>query len=363
MLVIKSSMQSEKRILIIEDHLNAADTLKSNLEALNENLSISILASAEEALLELKLSYFDMVITDTHLPGMSGFELLEIIKRIRPKTKVFIVSDSAEGDIKKKFALAGAEAFFIKPVDIPEFLDAIERSLGFTNTILTPELQLEKDEPEEVKTSGLPRELLTLKRKLNAQAIFLLGKVGQILMSEGKLPKDRFEPNFIPKLFQLIQIPDEISEELQALAHRNLHTFRIANSDIISIQIESSYLLVIVIPKDNFADLSSVYHSTDAINDILKTLGGTTMLDASAIDKLSVNDYKQIENEPETDDALLVDALNFDVRPEDADSFWDALYSQKTTPASDPESISYDQAKDLGVDIPDDQEKHYDSNE
>ena len=50
--MIESSMQSEKRILIIEDHLNAAATLKSNLEILNTNLNITILASAEEALLD-----------------------------------------------------------------------------------------------------------------------------------------------------------------------------------------------------------------------------------------------------------------------------------------------------------------------
>lgn len=347
--MIESSMQSDKRILIIEDHLNAAVTLKSNLEILNTNLNITILASAEEALLELNQSSFDMVISGVLLPGMSGFELLEIIKKTSPQTKVFIVSDPAEGDIKKKFAIAGADAFFYKPVDLAEFLDAVERSLGFIGTILPPELQLEKDEPQEVKTPGLPGKLSTLKQKLNAQAIFLLGKVGQILMSEGKLPKDKLGTNFIPKLFQMIQIRENLSEELNARAHRHLHSFRIANYDIISIQFESSYLLLIVIPKDHFADLSSVYHTTDAIYSILKNLGATTMLDASNIDSLSVDEYKQIENESQTDDSLLESALNSDVKPEDADSFWEELYSQKSTPESDPDSISYDQAKESGT--------------
>lgn len=349
--MIKSNMPSEKMILIIDDHLNAAKVFKANLESLNKNLNIILIPSGEEALLELKKSTFDLVIADIILPGISGFKLLKTIKKNSPKTKVFIVSGVADPGIKKKIAKAGADAFFYKPVDIAEFLDAVERSLGFIGTILTPELQLENEAPDEIKTPGLPGKLSKLKNQLDAQAIFLLGKVGQILMSDGELPQSEFDSDFIPRFFQLINIRETISKEMNALAPRNLHVFRIADYDIVSIRFVSSYILLIFIPKDKYEVLNTLYESIDEIYGNLKNLGVTTVLDNSILDSLSLETDEVSEIFPMNEDALLAKALDTNIDLEDANSFWEEFKSQKSTPDTDPESISYDQAKDLGVDF------------
>ncbi|MCK5344122.1 MAG: response regulator, partial [Candidatus Heimdallarchaeota archaeon] len=342
--MIESSMSNEKSVLIIDDHVNAAEAFKSNLKLLKKNLNISILLSAEEAVLELKHSDFDLVISDIVLPGMSGFDLLKQIKKTSPQTKVFIVSGVADQGIKKEIAKAGADAFFYKPVDIAELLDAVERSLGFIGTILTPELHLEKDDPEDKKYPVLPAKLSALKKELNAEAVFLLGKVGQILASEGELPEGYFNSDFISRLFQLIQKREYISEELNELAPQNLHSFRVANYDILSVQFLSSYLLLIIIPKDQFANFSTIFNSTTKIYSNLKNLGVTTVLDSSILDGLSLKDEPKV-TEPLNADRLLMQALDTDINLEDADSFWEELDSRKASIHKHTGTISYDQAK------------------
>ncbi len=348
--MIESGMSSQKRILIVDDQKNAAETFKSNLELLNKNLHISILPSTEETLLELKQNTFDLVISDILLPGKSGFELLEYIKKTSPQTKVFIVSGVGDRDIKKKIAKAGADAFFYKPVDIAEFLDAVERILGFIGTLLKPELQLEIVETEEIKPTGLSTKLSTLKQDLDAQAVFLIGNAGQILMSEGELPGSEFENTFIPRLSQLIKIRESIPEELNSVAPQNLHSFRIMDYDILSIQLISSYILLIAFPKDQFANFSSIYQSTTAIYQNLQNLGVTTVLDASILDGLSLNEDNKKEDG--ADDALLSKALETDVNPEDADSFWEEDGSiNSSAPEPGTASLSFDEAKDLGLEF------------
>jgi DNA-binding NarL/FixJ family response regulator len=347
--MIKSSMQSDKKVLIIDDHLRIADVFKSNLELLNKNLVISILPTAEEALLEISKTKFDLIIADILLPGISGFELLKIIKTSHPEIKVFIVSGVADPEVKKQIAKAKADAFFYKPVDFAEFLDAVERSLGFIGTILVPELQLEIEEPEDIQSPGLQQKLSALKQELNADAVFLIGKVGQILMSDGDLPSPDFDSNFIPKISRLINKRELITEELISLAPRNFHNFRISNYDVLTVRFISSYLLMIILKKDQLADLSSFYQSADGIYSNLMKIGATSVLNPADLDGLDLF-LDNNESRPESSDALLSEALESDVNPEDVDSFWEEFNSRKPgTSDVNTGSLSFEQAKDLGV--------------
>ena len=57
------------------------------------------------------------VFSDINMPGMTGFELLEIINQKYPNIRVSMISAYGDGDNHKKAIASGAKEFFIKPID------------------------------------------------------------------------------------------------------------------------------------------------------------------------------------------------------------------------------------------------------
>lgn len=64
--------------MLVEDDAFLASILHSRL--LSQNVQLTVAKNGEEAITALAGSAFDAVLLDVLLPGMSGFEVLEIIR-------------------------------------------------------------------------------------------------------------------------------------------------------------------------------------------------------------------------------------------------------------------------------------------
>jgi FixJ family two-component response regulator len=70
------------------------------------------------------------IITDLHMPGMSGLELLADMTR-RGWTQPVLMMTAFPTDLARDKALAnGAHAFLTKPIDPDALLDAVERAVA-----------------------------------------------------------------------------------------------------------------------------------------------------------------------------------------------------------------------------------------
>jgi FixJ family two-component response regulator len=65
-----------------------------------------------------------------NLPGMSGLELLEILRSRRITTPAIILAGQRNCDILNRAQRAGALAVLQKPVAAPELIDWVGRALG-----------------------------------------------------------------------------------------------------------------------------------------------------------------------------------------------------------------------------------------
>lgn len=114
------------QILIVDDDQHINDMLKENL--CTEGYDVIVAYSGTEALMLLAKEKPDLILLDLMLPGITGEELLPLIKGIP------VIVLSAKADISDKVGLlrGGAVDYITKPFNMQELLARIEVQLRKT---------------------------------------------------------------------------------------------------------------------------------------------------------------------------------------------------------------------------------------
>lgn len=121
-------MARPAHILVVDDSLTSSNKLTEILEA--QGYLVAVAPSAEEAIVLFNIQEFDLVITELMLPGMSGLNMMKIMKERRHECDVVIVSSNASSFNTLKSLRQGAYDFIVKPIDDEAVLyNVIERAL------------------------------------------------------------------------------------------------------------------------------------------------------------------------------------------------------------------------------------------
>lgn len=115
------------KILIVDDEKGIREIFSLLLK--ERGHTVREASSGEEALTIIPLFSPDLLLLDMNLPGISGIDLLERVKRESPKTSVIIMT--AFGSIRSAVEATrlGAYDYLEKPVDNDELLLLIARAL------------------------------------------------------------------------------------------------------------------------------------------------------------------------------------------------------------------------------------------
>ncbi len=119
----------EGTILVVDDERNIRRTLRMVLEG--DGLEVRDAERAEDALSILAEEAVDVLVTDIRLPGMSGIELLERVKR-DPATAampVVVISGHASVSEAVDAVKLGATDFFEKPLDRERVLVSVRNAV------------------------------------------------------------------------------------------------------------------------------------------------------------------------------------------------------------------------------------------
>jgi DNA-binding NarL/FixJ family response regulator len=127
------------RILIADDHPIVRRGLRQILEENRTVLSVDEAGTGQEALEKVKKGRFDMVLLDISMPGMSGLEALDALKKLNPSLPVLILSIYPEEEYAVRALKAGASGYLTKKSAPDELITAI-RKLARGERYISPSL-------------------------------------------------------------------------------------------------------------------------------------------------------------------------------------------------------------------------------
>lgn len=115
------------KILICDDHKIVRDGLSQILQQLKDVSLIREAGDGNEALTVLKNDFFDILLLDISLPGMSGLEILKAVKTKWPATNVLMLSMHPQEQYAIRALKLGASGYLTKDTASEELLLAVKR--------------------------------------------------------------------------------------------------------------------------------------------------------------------------------------------------------------------------------------------
>ena len=336
---------SSHHILIVEDQREVSRLLRSALETLESEMDVIEIPSGEEAILHSTNNRVDLLVSDYRLPGMTGIELMHKVHINHPRAKVILVTGQTDPRIRREVAEAGADAFFIKPVPMADFLDAVERHLGLVETLLPPE-PISTDDTEIKRT--IPDLLAGLRQDLSAIAVLLLNDRGRILARAGDLPDRENEVALVASLVSIYIAGQNVSLQLGQKTSSNWSIFNGGTYDLVFAPVGLTHAMLVI--GEGIAGMERVLNSIEFFSEARKNIErGIIEINQvnSAVEEPPTTPLPVIEQTMEEVEPLFMDDQP-KLKPAEVNDYWDEAASNQKA-VSNPDMLSYEQAKQLGL--------------
>lgn len=118
-------MSEPVRILVVEDQYFFRVALRTTIEARSDMLIVAETGQGGEALDLCRRHRADVVIMDLRLPGISGFEAIEVIHREMPGLGILVLSNYEGSEDVHRALSSGALAYLTKDASADLLIDAI----------------------------------------------------------------------------------------------------------------------------------------------------------------------------------------------------------------------------------------------
>jgi response regulator RpfG family c-di-GMP phosphodiesterase len=141
------------RVLVVDDDASVRTFIAAALT--DAGHSVALAEDGQRAIEMVRGETFDLVLTDVKMPGMSGLQVLEEVKRLSPATEVIVVTAFASLDTAIKALRNGAYDLITKPLEDIETLYRVaqraleRRRLSSENRLLVQNLQARNVELKE----------------------------------------------------------------------------------------------------------------------------------------------------------------------------------------------------------------------
>jgi two-component system response regulator RegX3 len=117
---------SQARILVVEDEVSLADTVRYNLE--REGYAVAVAVDGRRALERFRADTPSLVILDLMLPELSGLDVCREIRQISTVPIIMVTAKDSEAD-KVSGLEIGADDYVTKPFSVRELVSRVRAHL------------------------------------------------------------------------------------------------------------------------------------------------------------------------------------------------------------------------------------------
>jgi len=359
-------MATKYRVLVVDDQQDVRSMLRSGVETLGSEFSAVTVPSGEEAVLEMSMQKFDLLVTDVRLPGISGLEVLRRVRTRYPDMKIILITGVLDPVIRRNVADADADAFFLKPIEMADFLDAVERCLGIVEDKMPQSSLLqETDIPED----GIAERLTKLRNDLSAFSAILFDEFGRVVVQAGELPADEAATaTLYPALMSGFSSGMKVSHFLGASRPESLTYFGGTKFALFFAPVSTSHALLVAVNAVQMDEQISyavqfVYNALYDLQNILEHMGVSVRSEEPGPAPEDVEPFEEDAEYIEEDlkeapilDAIFENAAAAAGKIKDLDAFWDSAADGVSEDVSQADVLTYEQALQLGLTPEDDAE-------
>jgi CheY-like chemotaxis protein len=116
-----------RRILVVDDEKGVRDAMAGILSDLGYEVAVA--ADGDEALVLLKDSTFEIVLTDLNMPGMDGLSLARRIKQ-DSSTPVVLITGSDKRSVEARIKDSAVDSVLFKPFRVEELMAVVIKAFS-----------------------------------------------------------------------------------------------------------------------------------------------------------------------------------------------------------------------------------------
>jgi|SRR5581483_328360 len=169
-----------KRILFVDDEPMVLQGLQRSLRSMRSDWEMAFVNGGQQALEAIGREFFDIVVTDMRMPGMSGVELLEEVKKRSPQSLRMVLSGQSDRDSILR-CVNPAHQYLSKPCEGEELKSRLLRAFAVRELLQNSELKEVVAKLD--KLPSLPTLYLQLTEELRSPEPSL-AKIGKLIAAD-----------------------------------------------------------------------------------------------------------------------------------------------------------------------------------
>lgn len=166
-----------------------------------EELGIQVVGTAANGIQALELirkEKTDILITDIRMPGLSGLDLIEKVRQIRPEIKIMIISGYANFEYAQNALKQGVSDYLLKPINKDALNEALAKMAGEVRKVRQENVDIQNERKE---------ELIKLRTR-----IFQDISYDRTLQLTEDLMRERYYLNVQPGIYQVIALRQDVED-------------------------------------------------------------------------------------------------------------------------------------------------------
>ena len=126
--IAEVAFMKKQNICLLEDDTAVLDSLRLMLE--RNGFAVKPFKTPNELLMAGNLDSYDCLVLDIRLPGMTGMELLELLRARAYSKPAVLISAANEPQLEERMRKAGVSSHLLKPIVPDILLAALYRATG-----------------------------------------------------------------------------------------------------------------------------------------------------------------------------------------------------------------------------------------